>query len=395
MTQTIVNRIIKSIARTLSKPVKAHAKASPVELSIKAEDILVHVDGPSCILRTPDFSVEFDLSRHWKSGNLYAHWIRLNKALVQLDHMCSVGAEWPEMVTWFDYDPDCHLQQRILGFPETDEFFLTVTPQMIRKAYRRQAHRYHPDRGGKHELMDQLTWAKNSLLWAISPDFSMDEPVQEPEPTVEPEVTPETEVVTHTFPSFVMDGVLGLLVPEVTVTTQQRFLSWFDNTLEDRISHILDLPSDEMVSASDVRKAYKRQSLLAHPDRGGCSVAMDELNWAKEAMLASITPDEEEAEIESTITHTPTLPQPEEVVDVVSEKKQRVLNQLDREGCRYAIKPCGSLVISANRDGSSFQQDKVNRINTYADGEFTAYTSSTWVGMQMTQTATQATDCPF
>ncbi|TOK48264.1 hypothetical protein CGI18_07165 [Vibrio parahaemolyticus] len=85
MIEVITKKIMASIARLLSKPVKAHARAEAKELSIKPEHVTVTLDLPTIILATKDHSVEFDATYHWKSGTPYAHWIKASKALIELD----------------------------------------------------------------------------------------------------------------------------------------------------------------------------------------------------------------------------------------------------------------------------------------------------------------------
>ncbi|MEZ9229989.1 hypothetical protein AB4259_02755 [Vibrio amylolyticus] len=86
MTTDITSKVQRSLERTLAKPaIKAHARATPQKLSIKLEQITVTVDGDACSLSIGSNTVSFTLTKHYKSGNYYVHWIRLNKALIQLD----------------------------------------------------------------------------------------------------------------------------------------------------------------------------------------------------------------------------------------------------------------------------------------------------------------------
>lgn len=85
-TTNITSKVQRSLERTLAKSaIKAHARATPQKLSIKLEQITITVDGDTCSLSIGSNTASFTLTKHYKSGNYYAHWIRLNKALIQLD----------------------------------------------------------------------------------------------------------------------------------------------------------------------------------------------------------------------------------------------------------------------------------------------------------------------
>lgn len=100
-----------------------------------------------------------------------------------------------------------------------------------------------------------------------------------------------SDSITHTFPEFYMfpDGPMPMLMPEKTVTTQRRFVEWFDmeSHQRDQMWFILGLDADT-ASSRDIRRSYRRLAHTAHPDHGGCNVAMDQLTWAKDSALHSI-----------------------------------------------------------------------------------------------------------
>ncbi|MFN0720505.1 hypothetical protein BCU39_008335 [Vibrio cyclitrophicus] len=97
-----------------------------------------------------------------------------------------------------------------------------------------------------------------------------------------------SDVITYTFSAFAYSDIISF--PEKTVTTQRRFLSWFDYELHgvDLFWSVLGLDGD-IATERDINRAYRRLAFNAHSDRGGCDVAMEQLSWIKQAALNSIS----------------------------------------------------------------------------------------------------------
>lgn len=103
-----------------------------------------------------------------------------------------------------------------------------------------------------------------------------------------------TDVITHTFPEFNLAMSSGefhfpVHIPANTVTTQRRFLDWFDTEKHgaEMFWSVLGLDGDT-ATEDDINRAYRRAAFKAHSDRGGCDVAMEQLNWIKEAAVNAI-----------------------------------------------------------------------------------------------------------
>lgn len=166
---------IKTLAN--SKTIKSHAKCQGVNIIHLAHRHLeIAQENDVLTITCGRHTVSLVLTKT-RSGSLYPHWIRLNKALIELHTLVSDFHTWTKRKTKDDFAHPSeafqfllkdttmrYIDVDLLGFSREHHRGEGLTAVKVRKQYRRIANLFHPDKGGDEQIFKVLRAAKDHFI---------------------------------------------------------------------------------------------------------------------------------------------------------------------------------------------------------------------------------------